>query len=79
MGALISHVEHLSETIGPRPATTDAEQRAAGYIREAFEAHGLTAELQEFDSPRTYSWAYVIYHALTIAAAVASVLPAWRL
>jgi hypothetical protein len=72
MGALISHVEHLSETIGPRPATTDAEQRAAGYIREAFEARGLATQVQEFESPRTYTWAYAIYHTLTIAAAVAS-------
>jgi hypothetical protein len=77
MGALMSHVEHLSETIGPRPATTDAEEQAASYIREAFEARGLTAEVQEFDSPRTYSWAYVIYHALTILAAVASNWSAW--
>lgn len=77
MGALMSHVEHLSETIGPRPATTDAEERAAGYIRDAFEARGLTAELQEFDAPRTYSWAFVIYHALTIAAAVASRWYSW--
>jgi hypothetical protein len=77
MGALISHVEHLSETIGPRPATTDAEERAAHYIRETFEARGLTAEVQEFDSPRTYSWAYVIYHALTILAALGSRYLPW--
>jgi hypothetical protein len=77
MGALMSHVEHLSETIGPRPATTDAEERAAAYIREAFEARGLSAEVQDFDSPRSYSWAYVIYHALTILAAVGSNWSAW--
>ncbi len=77
MGALISHVEHLSETIGPRPATTDAEERAAGYIRETLEARGLVTEVQEFDSPRTYSWAYVIYHLLTIAAAAGSRLSPW--
>lgn len=77
MGALISHVEHLSESIGPRPATTDAEERAARYIRDSFEARGMTAELQEFDSPRTYSWAYVIYHLLTIVGAVASRWTPW--
>jgi len=78
MGALISHVEHLSETIGPRPATTDAEERAATYIRDAFDARGLPTELQEFDSPRTYSWAYVLYHTLTIAAAIGSGWSAWH-
>lgn len=73
MGNLMSYVEHLSETIGPRPATTDAEQRAAHYIRDVFESRGLAAEVQDFESPRTYSWAYVVYHLLTICAALASV------
>ena len=77
MGALISHVEHLSETIGPRPATTDAEERAAGYIRDVFEARGLDVEMQEFESPRTYAWAYSIYHLLTIAAALGSHWSVW--
>lgn len=73
MGNLMSYVEHLSETIGPRPATTDAEQSAAHYIRDVFESRGLDAEVQEFESPRTYSWAYVVYHLLTICAALVSV------
>lgn len=73
MGNLMPYVEHLSETIGPRPATTDAEQRAAHYIRDVFESRGLEAEVQDFESPRTYSWAYVVYHLLTICAALVSV------
>lgn len=77
MGNLIAHVEQLSETIGPRPATTDAEERAAHYIRDVFESRGLDVETQDFDSPRTYSWAYAIYHVLTIAAAVASRWSSW--
>lgn len=72
MASLMSHVEYLSETIGPRPATTDAESKAADYIRDMFESRGLDAEIQSFDSPRTYAWAYVMYHLLTIAAAVVS-------
>jgi hypothetical protein len=77
MGNLISYVEQLSETIGPRPATTDAEERASHFIRDAFEARGLEPEVQTFDSPRTYSWAFVIYHVLTILAAVGSRFYAW--
>jgi hypothetical protein len=69
----MSYVEHLSETIGPRPATTDAEQSAAHYIRDVFESRGVDAEIQEFESPRTYSWAFVVYHLLTICAALLSV------
>lgn len=72
MGTLMSYVQHLSEIIGPRPATTDAEERAAHYIRDAFHRRGMDAELESFDSPRTYSWAYVLYHLATIFAAVGS-------
>jgi len=70
MAELIDYVRTLADEIGPRPATTDAEHRAAEFIESVFAARGLETELQEFDSPRTYSWAYVLYHVLTIASAV---------
>ncbi|MBS3956895.1 MAG: M28 family peptidase [Clostridiales bacterium] len=72
MSHAIEHLRHLSDTIGPRPATTDAEAEAADYIESVFRTRAVEIERQEFDSPRTYSWAYAIYHLLTIAAAVAS-------
>ncbi|HEY5506805.1 MAG TPA: hypothetical protein VIK83_04865, partial [Coriobacteriia bacterium] len=72
MGNLMSHIEHLSETIGPRPAATDAEEQAARYIGQAFEARGLEAQTQTFDTPRSSGWAFVLYHVLTILAAAAS-------
>jgi len=72
MSQLIEHVQHLADTIGPRPATTDAEAQAAEYIEGVFRERGLEVERQEFECPRTYSWAYVAYHALTIGAAVLS-------
>lgn len=72
MTQLIEHVQHLADTIGPRPATTDAEAQAAEYIEGVFRERGLEVERQEFECPRTYSWAYVAYHALTIGAAVLS-------
>ena len=70
MAEIMQHLTALADEIGPRPATTDAEHRAAAYVEAAFIARGLEPELQEFDAPRTYSWAYVIYHILTIASAV---------
>lgn len=72
MPQLIEHVQHLADVIGPRPATTDAEVEAANYIDDVFRARGLEVEHQEFDCPRTYAWAYVIYHLLTVGAAVLS-------
>jgi hypothetical protein len=72
MAQVMDHVRELAEGIGPRPATTDAEARAADYIEGVFEARGLDVERQEFDCPRTYSWTFAIYHLLTIASAVVS-------
>jgi len=72
MGNLMSHVEHLSDTIGPRPAATDAEEQAARYVGEAFEARGLEAQTQAFDTPRSSGWAFALYHLVTILAAVLS-------
>lgn len=70
MAEIMQHLTALADEIGPRPATSDAESRAADYIKSVFIARGLEPEVQEFDAPRTYSWAYVIYYVLTIAAAV---------
>jgi hypothetical protein len=72
MASEMAHLRVLAEEIGPRPATTDAEAHAADYIEAVFAARGLEVERQEFSTPRTYSWAYVIYHVFTISAAVAS-------
>lgn len=77
MSQVIDHVRELAEVIGPRPACTDAEARAADYIEEVFRSRGLEPERQEFDCPRTYSWAYALYHALTIGAAVLSIWLPW--
>ena len=70
MAEIMQHLTALADEIGPRPATSDAESRAASYIESVFVARGLEPEVQEFDAPRTYSWAFVIYHLITIAAAV---------
>ncbi|MBN2822088.1 MAG: M28 family peptidase [Coriobacteriia bacterium] len=77
MTQLVEHLHQLAEVIGPRPATTDAEAQAAEYIEGVFAERGLPVERQEFDCPRTYSWAFIIYHVLTIGAAVLANWFAW--
>lgn len=72
MAELIDHVRTLAESIGPRPATSDAEHRAAQWLERLFAERGLETEVQTFEAPRTYAWAYVIYNVLTIASAVAA-------
>ncbi len=75
MAETARYLRELADTIGPRPATTDAEAQAADMIEAVFKTRGLDVERQEFDCPRTYSWAYVIYHVLTMGAAVAAGWP----
>ncbi len=78
MAEIMQHLTALADEIGPRPATSDAENRAAHYVESVFVARGLEPEIQEFDSPRTYAWAYVLYYVLVIASAVAAgVKPDW--
>lgn len=69
MAEAFQYVRELADRIGPRPATTDAESEAADYIQGIMSGHGLEVERQEFECPRTYSWSFVVYHALTIIAA----------
>lgn len=66
MSEAARHVTELADRIGPRPATTDAEAMAADYIEDVFRSRGLEVTRQEFESPRTASWGYSIYHLLTI-------------
>ena len=70
MAEIMQHLTALADEIGPRPATSDAESRAASYIESVFVARGLEPEIHEFEAARTYSWAYVLYHLVTIVSAV---------
>lgn len=70
MSQLVEHVRELADAIGPRPATTDAEARAAEYLERVMRARGLEVERQEFDAPRTDALAFAAEHALAIVAAV---------
>lgn len=49
MAELNEHVVYLSQEIGPRPAGTEEEQRAALYISEQFSSEtGLTTAMEDF-------------------------------
>lgn len=49
MAELNEHVAYLSQEVGPRPAGTEEEQRAALYISEQFSAEaGLTTAMEDF-------------------------------
>ncbi|MCL4078155.1 hypothetical protein MX659_00815 [Coriobacteriia bacterium Es71-Z0120] len=70
MSQLAEHVRELAGEIGPRPATTDAEARAADYLERVMRTRGLDVERQEFDAPRNDALAFAVEHLLSIVAAV---------
>jgi len=72
MPQVMEHVRELAGTIGPRPATTDAEAQAADYIEDVFSSRDLEVERQEFDCPRSDSWGKVVCGSLVLASAVLS-------
>jgi hypothetical protein len=72
MAETMQHVTVLADEIGPRPATSEAESQAASYLESVFIARGLEPEIQEFDAPRSNSWAFVVYHLLSIGAVAAT-------
>ncbi|MCL2504112.1 MAG: M28 family peptidase [Coriobacteriia bacterium] len=72
MAEIIDYARILAGDIGPRPATSASEHQAAEWLATTFGAHGLETEIQEFMAPRTYAWAYAIYHLLTLASAFAA-------
>ncbi|MBI4976693.1 MAG: GNAT family N-acetyltransferase [Spirochaetes bacterium] len=51
MESLRITVEHLSHVIGPRAPGSDGEKRAAEYIQERFSRLGISAAIEEFESP----------------------------
>ena len=74
-----AYVRELAETIGPRPATTDAEAHAADWIAQVFEAKGLEVSRQDIDTPRTDSWGPFITYVLSIIAVAVAFLPILRI
>lgn len=48
-GRAMQHLQALAGDIGSRPATTDNERRAAGYIRQQLEAAGYQVSIEEFN------------------------------
>ncbi len=49
-------VRHLAEVVGPRPGTTPAFFRAAGWVESRFERHGWQVDRQRFAVPGGFSW-----------------------
>lgn len=73
MPEILDHVEYLSQQVGPRPAGTEEEQQAALYITEQLQKEaGLSAVIEDFNSPSNSELPRAICAAVTLVAAVLS-------
>ncbi|MCL2332676.1 MAG: hypothetical protein FWC54_04225 [Actinomycetia bacterium] len=70
MGMTRQYVEQLSDSIGPRPVASDTERDAAEWIRQRFVEQGLNTTIQDFDTVRSLSGAYLIYALVSVASVV---------
>ena len=75
MAQLMDHVEYLSKEIGPRPAGTEEEQRAALYITEQFQKEtGFTASMEEFSSSSNVEAGLAVMAAVEVVATILAMI-----
>lgn len=56
MAIALEAVDHLAGVIGPRPGTSPAYFRAAGWVQEQLEDSGWSVRRQRFHTPAGFSW-----------------------
>lgn len=64
----MSHLRGLALGIGPRPATSAAEQQASAYCAEKLRESGYQVSMQSFSSVRTFSWPWLLSGGLLVVA-----------
>ena len=64
------YLRHLAGSIGPRPTSSDTERVAAEWVYETMQAHGLQAQIQDFETPRSSLLATATVHATFVLALV---------
>ncbi|MCL2655232.1 MAG: hypothetical protein FWD65_06000 [Coriobacteriia bacterium] len=67
MGMTRQYLEQLSESIGPRPVASDTERDGAEWVRTQFADYGLNTTVQDFDTIRSLSGAYLLYALMSLA------------
>ncbi|NLC54129.1 MAG: M28 family peptidase [Firmicutes bacterium] len=70
MSQAYQHVQHLAETIGPRGSCTEAEKKAANYIKTELSRLDLDPKEEEFKAVTSFSWVFGLIDLLFIIAAL---------
>ena len=70
MSQAYRHVHHLAETIGPRGSCTEAEKKAANYIKTELDQLNLDLKEEQFKAVTSFSWVFGLIDLLLIIAAL---------
>ena len=70
MSQAYRHVQHLAETIGPRGSCTEAEKKAANYIKTELDQLKLNLKEEQFKAVTSFSWVFGLIDLLLIVAAL---------
>ncbi|HHT05038.1 MAG TPA: M28 family peptidase [Hydrogenispora sp.] len=70
MSQAYRHVQHLAETIGPRGSCTEAEKKAANYIKTELDQLNLDLKEEQFKAVTSFSWVFGLIDLLLIVAAL---------
>src|SRR5258708_4011565 len=62
----LEHIRKLAKEIGPRPSTGEGGRQAAAYIAEQLERFGFAVKTEEFRSPSSFSYAYMLAYAISL-------------
>src|SRR5690554_4993444 len=75
MSQAYQYVRYLAEKIGPRGSCTEAEKKAAAYLKAEMSRSGLEANEESFKAVTSFSWVFGLILLLFIIAAL--IFPTW--
>lgn len=70
MSQAYRHVLFLAETIGPRGSCTEAEKRAAHYLKKELDQLKLDPKEEPFKAVTSFSWVFGLIDLLLVGAAL---------
>jgi hypothetical protein len=66
MSKAMEHIRYLVDVVGYRDSTSEAERWASKYIKSVMDKAGIESQVEDFSSPRTFGYAYMVILAVSI-------------
>ncbi len=66
MSKAMEHVRYLVDVVGYRDPTSEGERWASKYIKSVMDKAGIESQVETFQSPRTFGYAYMLIFAVSV-------------